>query len=244
MTNKVLFEVNAGEDGVMSLFKAILLYKGGGTDHTFATVHAVGTDAGTPVILEGKPLTPGAAIRLARDLSKRAARGGFVPPNLLFLDGETMAWWVPPARRHIAFRAPELGADERGEVVPHPGLVFSVGSRRNWCVWAVRGADRPTEQTALYRAPYFNVSADGVICTGNVSLPDGTTAEKIDAWNAAFFGSFFTHPNANGALVTYKAGAFKFWKDMLDGKHGEFPERVLIASKRTLGEALSTGRTR
>jgi PRTRC genetic system protein B len=238
VTHKPKFEVMAGTDAAMTLFQAILLYRGDG-DATFATVHSIGTKGDMPVILDGKALTPAAAVRLARSLSKRATRGGFVPPNLLYIDGETMAWWLPPARRHIAFRAPELGAPERGEVVPHPGLVFSVGTGKSWCVWAVRGTDRPTEQTELYRAPYFNVSEDGVICSGNVTLPDGTTAEKIDAWNAAFFGSFFTHPNANGALVTYKGGAFKFWRDMLDGKIGEFPERVLIPSKRTLGEALS-----
>ena len=61
---------------------------------------------------------------------------------------------------------------------------------------------------------------------------------KYGAWNDAFFGSFFTHPNVHGKLVTYKGGAFKFWRDMLDGRHGEFPEHVLVPAKRTLADAL------
>jgi len=242
MTKKLRFDIDAGHDGAMKLHKAILLYKAGPADHTFATVHEVGSHDGAPILLEGKALTPAAAVRLAVDLSKGATRGGFIPPHLLFMDGATMAWWVPPARRHIAFRAAELGAAERGEVVPHPGLVFLVGAKRAWRVWAVRGPDRPSEDTPLYRAPYFNVNAEGVICTGNVELPSGTTAEKIEAWNAAFFGSFFTHPNAGAKLVTYKGGVYKFWTDMLDGKHVEFPERVLVPTKRTLAEACTTGR--
>jgi PRTRC genetic system protein B len=202
-------------------------------------VHDVATQGGAPVILDGKPMTAASAVRLARALSKRAAQGGFVPFNLLYMDDEMIAWWVPPACRHIAFRAPELGAAERGEVVPHPGLVFAVGHGRQWRVWAVKGSERPTEQAALYQAPYFNVSGDGVICTGNVSLPNRTSAEKIEAWNTAFFGSFFTHPNANGKLLTYRGGAYKFWRDMLDGKHAEFPERVLVASGETLRQAIA-----
>jgi len=243
VTTSPKFEVHGGDAQAMNLSQAILLYRGNG-GQTFATVHAVGKKGGAPMILEGKPMTPAVAVRLAREISKKAARGGFIPPNLLYMDGETLAWWVPPARRHIAFRAPELGAPELGETVPHPGLVFAVDGRRSWRVWAVLGDQRPDEKTPLYRAPYFNVSAEGVICTGNVTLPDGTTAEKIEAWNRAFFGSFFTHPNANGQLVTYRGGAYKFWRDMLDGKHCEFPERVLVAAKTTLATALAGGSKR
>jgi PRTRC genetic system protein B len=232
------FEVRGGEAQAMNLAQAILLYRrnGGGA---FATVHAIGAKGAMPVILEGKPMTAAAAVRLGRELSRRAVRGGFVPPNLLYMDGETIAWWVPPARRHIAFRAPELGAPERGETVPHSGLVFAVDGRRAWRVWAVTGAQRPDEKTPLCRAPYFNVWDDGTICTGNVTVPDGTTAERIETWDRAFFGSFFTHPNGSGPLVTYRGGAFRFWRHMLDGKHAEFPERVLVPSKMTLAEALT-----
>jgi PRTRC genetic system protein B len=236
--SKVNFEVVAGQQAPLKLSKAILIYQGD-AETTFATVHDVAIQGNTPVILEGKSMTAEAAVRLATELSKNAMRGGFVPANLLFLDGDVMAWWLPPARRHIAFRAAALGADERGEVVPHPGLVFKVDGMRRWHVWAVLGGQRPSEGTALYQAPYFNVSSDGAICTGNVSLPDGSTAERIGAWNDAFFGSFFTHPNVHGKLVTYKGGAFKFWRDMLDGRHGEFPEHALVPAKRTLSSVLA-----
>ncbi|PZP29068.1 MAG: PRTRC system protein B [Roseateles depolymerans] len=238
MNRAVRFEIAAGREAPLKLSKAILLYRGG-NDAAFATVHEIGMKGNAPLILEGKALTPSAAVQLALDLAKNANRGGFVPECLLYLDGDTMAWWVPPARRHIAFRSTELGAPERGEVVPHPGLVFRVNGRRHWHVWAVTGAARPTESTPLLQAPYFNVYGDGGICTGNVTLPDGTTAERIEAWNRAFFGSFFTHPNVNGKLVTYRGGAYKFWRDMLDGRHPEFPERVLVPSRKTLGEVLA-----
>lgn len=230
-------DITAGRDSPLKLSRAILLYCGD-SNVCFASVHSIDASGKQPVILEGQAFTSEAAVRLALDLSSSAMKGGFVPPELLYLDGNAMAWWVPPGRRHIAFRAEQLGASERGEVVPHPGLVFLAEGGRRWSVWAVRGERRPSENTPLYQAPYFNVYENGGICTGNVRLPDGTTAERIEAWNNAFFGSFFTHPNVQGKLVNYRGGTFKFWKDMLDGRHQEFPEHVLVPREETLAGAL------
>jgi PRTRC genetic system protein B len=243
MKAQLKFEVVAGREQPLRLSRAILVYRGGG-DAAFATVHRIGLKQNMPVILEGRALTPGGAVELARSLVQGAQRGGFVPPGLLYMDGDRLAWWLPPARRHVAFRASELGAPERGEVVPHPGLVFMVDGSRKWWVWAVKGVERPTEESLLYRAPYFNVWEDGGICVGNVALPDGTTAERIEAWNQAFFGSYFTHPNGRAKLVASRRGAIGFWKDMLDRPPAKFPERALVPMKLTLGEALAAGRQR
>jgi PRTRC genetic system protein B len=79
---------------------------------------------------------------------------------------------------------------------------------------------------------------DGAICRGNVQVPEGTTTEKIAAWNTAFLGSYFTHPNGKGRLVRYRGGAYSFWRDMLNGKFQRFPERVLIDAQTTLGALL------
>src|SRR5438132_13997735 len=75
-------------------------------------------------------------------------------------------------------------------------------------------------------------------CESFVGVPEGPTAEKIDNWNEAFFGSFFTHPNVRKNLVKYRGGAYKLWTDMLDGKFAHFPERVLVPVKATLGQLL------
>ena len=234
--NEADFEIRTQSDGVLRLDQAVLIYRGA-SDRALATVHKIEEVDGEPVVLAGQAMTPRAAIQLARALSKGVAHGGFLPETVLYVDGELLLWWVPPAERHIVFRAPELGAPERGEVVPHPGLVFAASSSV-WRVWAVKGKHRPTLQTALFQAPYFNVYEDGDICRGNVRVPDGTTAEKIDSWNAAFFSSFFTHPNSNGKLVRYRGGSYAFWRDMLDGKFTKFPERVLVDVKTTLGKLL------
>jgi PRTRC genetic system protein B len=101
-------------------------------------------------------------------------------------------------------------------------------------VWAVKGSRRPTPQTPLFQAPYFNVDAQGRICQGNVPVPEGTAVEKIEAWNDAFFRSFFTHPNVAGKLVRYRGGSYAFWRDLLDQRFARFPGRVLVDVKTTL----------
>ena len=242
--NQAQFRIRTQTDGILRLAQAVLIYRGA-SDSALATVHEVEEVDGEPVILAGQAMTPRAAIQLARALGKSVAHGGFLPETVLYMDGDLLLWWVPPAKRHIVFRAPELGAAERGEVVPHPGLVLAASSRV-WKVWAVKGKSRPTLQTPLFQSPYFNVWEGGDICRGNVQVPEGTTTEKIAAWNAAFLGSFFTHPNSKGRLVRYRGrdggGAFTFWRDMLDGRFKKFPERVLIDAKTTLGQLLGMER--
>nr|WP_297383518.1 PRTRC system protein B [uncultured Roseateles sp.] len=239
--NDAEFSIHTPSENVLTLDQAVLLYHGrsGGA---LATVHEIMTVDGAPVIGAGRAMTAQAARELAAALLQRAAYGGFVPETVLYIQGDVLLWWVPPARRHIAFRvgdehAEAFGGRERGEAVPQPGLVFAASSR-TWRVWAVKGSRRPTPQTALYQAPYFNVDAQGRICQGNVPVPEGTTVERIDAWNDAFLRSYFTHPNVAGKLVRYRGGAYAFWRDMLDQRYARFPERVLVDAKTTLGALL------
>lgn len=235
------FQVAEQAAAKVELQSAVLIYgAAGGSNAAFATVHAIHrNEHGAVTILPGKPMTALAVARLARRLSKRA-RGGFVPPNLLYQDVGGIAWWVPPARRQIWFRSDpdKLGASERGEVVPHPGLVFAVSTSGSWRLWALRGSERPGPDTPLFKAPYFNCYEGGGICVGNVEVPGSAAVDKIAAWQAAFFGSWFTHPNVHDGLVNYRGGAYKFWRDMLDGRHPEFPEHVLVPNGKTLREVL------
>ena len=234
--NEAEFHIRTEQDGVLALQQAVLIYRGA-QGSAFATVHDVEEVNGEATILVGKAMTPRAAITLSRELVKGIGHGGFIPDTVLYMDGDLLLWWTRPGKRHIAFRAEGLGTAERGEVVPHPGLVFAASSQV-WKVWAVKGDTRPTPETGLFQAPYFNVYDSGAICQGSASVPEGTTAEKIDTWNDAFFGSFFTHPNVRKKLVKYRGGSYKFWKDVLDGKFAQFPEQVLVPLQTTLGQLL------
>lgn len=210
--------------------------------NVLATLHAIEDADGDPVIGAGMAVTRRATLDMARALGKQIGHVGFLPDTVLYTNGDTLAWWVPPARRHVMFRvddahAEAMGGMERGASVPHPGLVFAANSKA-WHVWAVKGAARPTPASPLYQAPYFNVYDNGAICRGNVPVPNGTTAEKIGAWNDAFFRSYFSHPN-DSQLVNYRGGAYRLWRDLLDGARRRFPERALVPTGKSLGDLLS-----
>lgn len=240
--NQAEFHIRTEQDGVLALRQAVLIYRGA-QGSAFATVHDIEEVDGEATILAGKAMTPRVAITLSRELAKGVSHGGFIPDTVLYMDGELLLWWTRPGKRHIAFRAEGLGDAERGEVVPHPGLVFAASSQV-WKVWAVKGGARPTPDTELFQAPYFNVYDTGAICQGSAAVPEGTTAGRIGAWNDAFFGSFFTHPNVRKKLVKYRGGSYRFWRDMLDGRFERFPERVLVPLRATLGQLLSERGTR
>lgn len=242
--------VSADHPSSYALRAAVLVYATGTGGAAYATVHEV--EAGRrPRLGAGVPATKEACAGLARALGAAATLSGFVPPTLLYLGARSLVWWRPAAPAVVYFdTAKSAAADQaddaggrsligkRSARVPHPGLVFAVG-RRGWYVYALAaGADRPGPATRLMRAPYFNVYADGQICTGNVRLPKTLSPESLAEYERAFFASEFTHPNAHGRerLVRAEGGPYAFWRDLLDLGPGmtEFPAQQLVDAKLTL----------
>lgn len=215
------------------LQKALLLYGADENNIEFATAHDVDhSSTGQPVIRAGRPVDRKSLVEVARSLSISNLHSvGLLPPNVLSVGPEFLVWWIPPRSRSIFFNAdrqePEqVSIGKRSAVVPYPGLIFAV--REQSCyVYAVKGEERPSAQTEVYRSPFFNVWEAGKVCTGNVKLPNAVVTERIAAWEESFFYSNFTHPNVT-RLVKYPGGSYPFWNDMLDGKFERFPERVLL----------------
>jgi PRTRC genetic system protein B len=223
-----------------ALSQAILLYTG--PNGGYASVHQVQHDpnGGAPVILPGVPVTKGGVIEsLKRLMPKDTDKRTLFAPNLLAKGLDYMAWWVPPRTCPVWFKSPELG--ERTAPVPHPGLVFIVVGGRRF-IYAVKGKNRPTTETELFQAPYFNTYSSGSVCEGSTRLPRGEAAQNPVAWEESFFRSFFTHPNIHekNKLVKFKDGVFAFWRDMLDGKFTTFPDMVLVKTGKTLESAFKS----
>ncbi len=240
-----VFEVSLPIDDVLSLDKAVLIYRGS-NGSALATCHDIDLQENKATLLAGKAMTPQRAIALATALTRSLVLGGFLPDNVLYLNGDAIVWWLPAKARHIAFKTKEKIIGERAGVVPHPALIF-MASSRDWRVWAVTTRSRPMPDTKLCRAPYMNVYEDGAICAGTTRLPGETTIDKIKGWNEAFFGSFFTHGNGT-RMVKATGGLIQLWRDLLDGKYKRFPNSVLVETGKTLRELVSgdhaTPRTR
>jgi PRTRC genetic system protein B len=220
------------------LQKAILMYGAINTTNSLATVHDVAETANGPVIMAGTRVTENGLRQLMKTM-EGAVRNPLclLHPNVLATNDESVVWWVPAGKRRIAFDTKEIG--KRAAVTPHPALLFSLVRDKGWLVHALKDDERPTPKTKLYVSPYFNVWQGGKICTGSTALPKTPVASNPEAWTKAFFTSAFTHPNINekNKLVRHEFGPYAFWRDMLDGKHEQFPD-VLVDAGMNFGKYL------
>jgi PRTRC genetic system protein B len=228
--------ISTGRTGAdVELSSALLLYSG--SDGTqFATVHPVvkAPKSERPIIGAGRPLDRKALIASLRQLAAHAApKAEFLPPTVLGVSPDAVTWWCAPALRRVFFNCQNLG--KRSAIVPHPGLIFQAANE-GFRVFAVAESDRPTADTKLFEPPYFNTWDHGRICIGSAHVPKRVDVASIAGWEAGFFDSAFTHPNAGGKRVAYKDGEYAFGRDMLDGKFGDtFPLEALVPMKATAG---------
>ncbi|MCK4118360.1 PRTRC system protein B [Ralstonia nicotianae] len=223
----------------VALQGAILLYGPKEGEFSYATAHRILYEDGAarPAIGAGVPLNRKALIHaVAQVVAASLPKGEFLPPNVLSISTQAVAWWTPPAKRRVFFDCEELGA--RSAIVPHPGLVFQA-VEGGFRVFSLHGEDRPTPDTALYEPPYFNTWDHGQICIGSAHIPKQIDVASMPGWEEAFFSSAFTHPNHGGQRVKFDRGAYAFWKDMLDGKFPEFPKEVLVPMNKTLGDLIA-----
>ncbi|MBU2722923.1 PRTRC system protein B [Acidithiobacillus ferridurans] len=225
----------------IGLQKAILLY-GNNSEIHYASVHPVEIMDSTPRIRAGQPVSKEGLALLYEELMGGASLKFIDDRRVLAYDGRTLLFWLQPKKRKVFFDCDEpMG--KVGGVTPHTGLVFSVNDHSTPAVFSVKGRARPTPESVLYHAPYMNVWDDGDICMGSVQAPK-TSTTCIDAWEAAFFRSVFTHPNEHRA-VNYPGGMYSLWADLLSGATEVFPEdsllpHMVLGQEMTLSDLLTT----
>jgi PRTRC genetic system protein B len=238
--------VDVGAQLNFTLQKALLVYeaprsydRGGRDYHSFVTEHPVTVDTnGLPRIGEGSLLSRDFLDRLIESMRGRQA-DEFLPENVLVRTQDRIAFWIPGRVRtmfYFADRSPEL-VDLNGKRFPQPPLLFDV-SRGNLSIFALKESKRPTKDTKLYRAPYWNVNDQGDVCLGSTRVPDALSVDSITRWADSFFESQFTHQNAGRPLTTHPNGFVALWRE-LKGKK-EFPAKYLAGTGKTLGQYLKS----
>ncbi|HEY4324008.1 MAG TPA: PRTRC system protein B [Mucilaginibacter sp.] len=120
---------------------------------------------------------------------------GVMPNKVLYVNPEKSGyavWYTPPQEVPLFF-ATALGITSgRGKV---PAMVWRA-SRESIAVYALKGHRKPVENTALYHAPFFNISTDGKVCMGNVRIQIGQETRLEDfmaQWESYFWNSYFSH---------------------------------------------------
>jgi len=232
--------VNAG-DGY-NLSAAVLIYTNRVSRHAFATKHTVEATTGRPLIRPGSPFTETDYKSLVSALAPaEQPQMRWRDQRLLAQGLGRMIWWTPPQKRALFFKKSSHNAktfDGKG-ICPCPGLVF-MSTDRSLYLYAVKGASAPSQATALYQAPFFNVWSQGQVCVGNAHVPQEDQRDDLDAWERLFFRSEFTHPNfTQKNRLTVGADAAEFWRNQLLKPADVFPEEVLFNLKLTVGDLLA-----
>lgn len=237
------FDVGLGSQS-LSLSSAILIYGESspyGSDlAAFATVHEVDCTGGKPRIQPGRPLNEGDFSTLVKGLAPKER------PAMEWQDATVLArgmgrviWWTPAMMRPMFFKKTGHESAIEGQgMCPVPAMVWQ-GTATELFVYAIKGTDRPTIETELYQAPFFNVWEQGRVCNGNAVLPAPERRGDTKEWEKTFFGSFFTHANvyAKDRLIVGKQPS-AFWREMLKKQPKKFPERVLAPLEKKVADLL------
>jgi PRTRC genetic system protein B len=220
------------DNRTFSLKQAVLVYQDG--TRAFATLHEVKRRPNeAPYLCAGQSVTIGFLQTLAKGLG--ASVGAEVlSEHVLARTPELIAWWSGAQPRLMFFGD---GNDEAkkltGKTFPHPALVFMIHGRELF-VRALVEDCRPTADTRLRNAPYWNTDSAGRVCLGSMRVPEEASVGSLSHWENAYFASEFTHPSGAVRLTSHPGGFLGLWSSLAGRKR--FPAKFLVESKQTLQE--------
>jgi PRTRC genetic system protein B len=220
-----------GENHRFELSEALLIYCQN-RNAAFITRHQVLRDnSGTPSLGPARSLTVSFVEDLTRSLGGRTA-AEILPDNILAKTDRMIAWWTPRQHRQMFYQNAEKKSEElNGRIFPQPALVWRAqdGELK---IRALKQNQRPSAETKLAVAPFWNLSDDGTLCTGSMRRPTGSSAATVALWERGFYESAFTHANV-GRLTRHPGGFNALWSG-LAGKRKAFPADSLIELPETL----------
>lgn len=161
---------------------------------------------------------------------------GLLPENVLCVrPADGFALWYTPARQQPLFFADRLGIQSGKASVP--ALLWKA-SLHQLTIFALREFTRPTLNTKVDYAPFFNINSQGLVCMGtvNTEIPNHIALEDfMQAWETFFFNSYFSHLTGNHCPVA--VNIVQLWQELVLTDL-PFPTAVLMPSRYTLKDLL------
>ncbi len=226
-------EINVAIGGgqKMALTGAILVYQGG--HDAFAAWHPAKTpeDGSVPYLGEAEPLTTEFLRALSEGLGAYVAPE-ILPASVLVRTSELLVWWTRAQRRVLFFSDQSEAGELSAKKYPVPALVFKV-SGGNLSIRALAKDARPTAETKLMTAPFWNCGESGDVCLGTMRVPESSSIDAIDGWERGFFQSEFTHAYGAARLTNFPGGFLPLWRS-LTGSNQLFPVQYLTDARETL----------
>lgn len=229
--------------GAVELRNAVLFYGGDAEGSAgIATVHRVAVVDGKPEIQEGRLLTRADLADLVEGLEgAHSAVPQWLDITMLAQGRDRMVWYTPPGVRPMFFKSSEhIAKPVNGNAqLAVPGLVWVVQDK-NLYVFATTEKGRPSRNTALYQAPFWNVWSRGQVCVGTADVPHGANAGNPQKWEECFFRSRFTHPNFGGRDRLLKGvDPVNYWRGQLARPSKSFNNKLLVPIGLTVQDLLS-----
>ncbi|HET7117846.1 MAG TPA: PRTRC system protein B [Hanamia sp.] len=178
----------------------------------------------------------------ALDVTKECSKAFLKPKtiiasNILYTDPSENGFvmWFTKAISKNLFFINGLGISNGMAGVP---ALLWIANKEKLHIYALKSDRKPTENTPLYHAPFFNVYAEGNVCMGTVDInirKSASLEEFTAAWENYFFNSYFSHLMQNHHPV--KGNCVTLWKKLR--KTGEpFPKDILKKTQNTIKNIL------
>lgn len=199
---------------------------------------------GNPI--NAHPLTEREAKILAKALITKTQRGkkqdflkpnGILPAHVLQInpsENGSVLWFTKSMKRQLFFTENLEIPNGMAEV---PAMLWSA-NKRSLKIYALANNRRPSENTPLFFAPFFNVYENGNVCMGTVDvhIQNSTSLEEfIKKWEDYFFNSYFSHlMNEHNPI---NGNCVNLWKSLINTEK-QFPKETLKKVNRTLKNLL------
>ncbi len=223
-------------------YSALVFYKSDESYNNFYVEHFDMDSNGTPI--NAHPLTIQEGKKLSQMLNideeqKNACfiPNGLLPTNVLYLnptDNGQVIWYNKPQKQKVYF-IESLGISNGTAYMPT--LIFKA-TKTELSVYALKSNRRPSMNTKLYYAPFFNVYESGKICMGSVDIKVSkaqSLEEFISLWEDHFFNSYFAHLLGNYNPI--KSNIVEFWKQHINTEK-PFDTKELKRNNRTLKDII------
>lgn len=163
---------------------------------------------------------------------------GLIPENILYLRAgkDGLVIWHTPAQKKNLFFISDL--ELANSNYPIPPLLW-IADREKLILFALKYNHRPSVNSPLFYAPFFNIHQDGKVCMGTVDIdfwPDCHLEEFINVWEDYFFNSRFSH--LLGERSPVKANIIQLYKSLNNAKK-QFPLNKLIKTGKKIKNILN-----
>ncbi|MDR6513676.1 PRTRC system protein B [Chryseobacterium camelliae] len=218
---------------------ALVFYQGN-SGYTESYVEYFDMKNGLPInphpitVLEGQRLAT--ALQVKEENMNVLRSDGILPNNLLSFDAKSSAivWFTKAGVRELFFDK-NLGIQSGKAHIPP--LVW-IADRKTLHLYALSSNRKPTLNTPLLYAPFFNVYQNGSVCMGTVDIATaetGSVNELMMLWENYFFNSYFSHLMSGHNPVN--GNCVMLWENLI-GTGKSFPSEMLLKTTKKLKDIL------